>query len=71
MEREDLKSGSRSSKEEKAHSALCYIEVWELGLSCTFVAKELRISPSAVSKAAARGRGELDHGVIKGLHESL
>jgi putative transposase len=70
VEMEDLKTGSRSRKVGKARAALCYIAVRELGLSCAFVAEQLRISPSAVSKSAVRGRGELDHAVIEGLLES-
>jgi len=67
---EDLKKGSRSRKVVKARAALCCIAVRELGLSCAFLAKELRISPSAVSKSAMRGRRDLDHAVIHGLLES-
>ena len=70
VEAEDLKTGSRSCKVVKARAALCCIAVRELGLSCAFPAKELRISPSAVSKSAVRGRRELDHAVIRGLLES-
>jgi len=70
VEAEDLKTGSRSRKVGKARAALCCIGVRELGLSCAFLAKELRISPSAVSKSAVRGRRELDHAVIQGLLES-
>jgi hypothetical protein len=70
METEDLKTGSRSRKIGKVRAALCCIAVRELGLSCAFLAKELRISPSAVSKAAVRGRRELDHAVIQELLES-
>ena len=70
VDREDLKMGGRSRKAGKARAALCYIAVRELGLSCVFLAKELRISPSAVSKATVRGRRELGHAVIQGLLES-
>lgn len=70
VEAEDLKTGSRSRKVGKARAALCYVGVRELGLSCACLAKELRISPSAVSKSAVRGRRELDHAAIQGLLES-
>ena len=70
MEAEDLKSGSRSRKVAEARAALCYVAVRELGLAGARLAEELRISPSAVSKAAVRGRGVLDKSVIKGLLES-
>jgi putative transposase len=70
VETEDLESGSRSRKVGKARAALCYMAVRELGLSCAFLGKELRISPSAVSKSTVRGRRELDHAVIRGLLES-
>jgi len=70
VEGEDLKTGSRSRKVVKARAALCCIAVRELGLSCAFLAKELRISPSEVSKSAMRGRRDLDHAVIQGLLES-
>jgi hypothetical protein len=59
-----LKTGSRSRKVVKARAALCFVGVRELGLSCAFLAKELRISPSAVSKSAVRARRELDPAVI-------
>jgi putative transposase len=70
VEPEDLKSGSRSRKIGKARAALCYMGVRELGLSCASLARELRISPSAVSKSTVRGGRELDHAVIQGLLES-
>jgi len=66
----DLKSGSRSRKVSKARAAICYLAVRELGLSCVSVAKELKISPSAVSKSVLRGRLELDDAFIRELHES-
>jgi putative transposase len=56
VETEDLKSGSRSRKVGKARAALCYMAVRELGLAVLSLAKELRISPSAVSKSTVRGR---------------
>lgn len=70
MDADDLESGSRSRKVAKARAALCYVAVREIGLSCASVAKELRISPSAVSKSAARGRRGLDLTVIRELLES-
>ena len=70
VEAEDLKSGSRSRKVAEARAVLCDIAVRELGLACAFLSEELRISPSAVSKAAVRGRGLLDNSAVKGLLES-
>jgi putative transposase len=70
VETEDLKSGSRSRKVGKARAALCYMAVRELGLTCAFLAKELRISPSAVSKSTMRGRRELNNAVIQAMLES-
>jgi putative transposase len=66
----DLMSGSRSRKVAKARAAICYLAVREFGLSCASVAKELRISPSAVSKSAVRGHRELDAAFIRELLES-
>jgi chromosomal replication initiation ATPase DnaA len=70
VDTDDLKSGSRSRKVAKARAAICYIAVREFCLSCAAVAKELMISPSAVSKSAVRGRRELDHAVIQEFLES-
>jgi hypothetical protein len=70
VEAEDLKTGSRSRLVGNARAALCCIAVRELALSCAFLAKELRINPSGVSKSAVRERRELDHAVIQGLLES-
>jgi len=44
--------------------------VQELGLSCAFLAKELRISPSAVNKWMVRGRRGLTDAFIQGKLES-
>jgi hypothetical protein len=41
----------------------------ELGLSCAFLTKELRISPSGVSKSTVRGRRELSDAVIHRMLE--
>jgi putative transposase len=70
VEAEDLKSGSRSRRVAETRAALCDMAVRELGLACAFISEELRISPSAVSKAAVRGRGLLDNSHVKGLLES-
>jgi hypothetical protein len=70
VETEDLKSGSRSRAIGKARAALCYLEVRELGVSCASLAKELRISPSAVSKSIGRWGKEFDREHIQGLLES-
>jgi len=70
VETEDLESGSRSRKVGKAPAALCYVAVRELKLNCAFLAEELRISPSAVSKSTVRGRRALNDAVIQGMPES-
>jgi putative transposase len=70
VEREDLNTGSRSRRVARARAALCYVAVRELGLSCAFLSKELRISPSAVSKSAVRGGQELNHAEIQAWLES-
>lgn len=66
---EDLKSGSRARTVAKARSVLCYLGVRRLGLTSASLSKELGISPSAVSKAIARGKKELKPDDI-GLVES-
>jgi putative transposase len=70
LETEDLKSGSRSRTIGKARAALCYLAVRELGVSCASLAKELRISPSAVSKSIVRWGKEFGHEDIQGLLEN-
>lgn len=51
----DLKSGSKISSISKARVVLCYVGVRQLGLSSVSLARELGVSPSAVSRAILRG----------------
>jgi hypothetical protein len=44
---------------------LCYLAVRKLKLSCTEVARELNIIPSAASRAASVGRNLQDRGKIQ------
>ena len=55
----------------KARAALCYVAVRELKLSCAFLAEELRISPSAVSKSTVRGRRALNDAVIQRWNQGM
>lgn len=59
VDTEDLRSGSRARTVAKARSVLCYLGVRKLGLTSASLSKELGISPSAVSKAIARGKKEV------------
>ena len=59
VETEDLKSGSKVPTIAKARAVLCYMGVRKLGLTSASIAKELGISPSAVSKSIERGRQAL------------
>lgn len=54
---EDLKSGSKVRTVAKARAVLCYLGVRRLGLTSACLAKELEISPSAVSKSIVRAQG--------------
>lgn len=72
LEAEELKSGSRTRRISKARAILCYVAGKELGQTCAFLAKELGISPSAVSKSMVRGRRGLqdkdfEEGIVKSL----
>ena len=62
---EDLKSRSKVPSIAKARAVLCYVGVRKLGLTSASIAKELGISPSAVSKAIVRAPQFLDHGDIE------
>jgi REP element-mobilizing transposase RayT len=54
VDTESLKSGSKVPTIAKARAALCYLGVRKIGLTSASIAKELGISPSAVSKAIVR-----------------
>jgi putative transposase len=70
LDREELKSGSKVPGIAKARAAFCYLGVRSLGLSSVSIAKELGISPSAVSKSIPRGRQALgDEGIEEYLLE--
>ena len=56
VETEDLKSGSKVPTVAKARAVLCYVGVRKLGLISASIARELGISPSAVSKAIVRAQ---------------
>jgi REP element-mobilizing transposase RayT len=56
VDSEDIGSGSRQRTIAMVRSTVCYLAVRKLDMSCTDVAAELRISPSAVSNAVVRGK---------------
>jgi hypothetical protein len=62
---EDLKSGSKVPAVVKARAILCYMGVRKLGLTSVSVAKELGVSPSAVSKSIGRGQQALRNEAIE------
>jgi len=55
VEASDLRSTSKVSSVARARAALCYVGVRELGMTAAFIAKELGISPTTVSRAILRG----------------
>jgi putative transposase len=70
LDREELKSGSKVPCIAKARAVFCYLGVRRLGLTCVSIAKELGISPSAVSKSIGRGRQAMgDDGIEQYLLE--
>jgi len=64
VETEDLKSGSKVPAVVKARAVLCYVGVRKLGLTSVSIAKELGVSPSAVSKSIGRGQQALGNEAI-------
>ena len=56
IEGDNLKTKSKSPVTVKARSVLCYLAVRKLGISCAAVARNLDITPSAVSKGVMRGQ---------------
>jgi hypothetical protein len=56
IESADLKTASKESTITLARRMLCYLAVRKFTLSCTEVARQLNISPTAVSRAATIGR---------------
>jgi putative transposase len=70
LDREELKSGSKVPSIAKARAVFCYLAVHSLGLTSVSIAKELGISPSAVSKSRPRGRQAMrDDGIQEYLLE--
>ncbi len=65
IEPADLKTASKQSTITLARRMLCYLAVRKLMLSCTEVARELNISPTAVSRAASVGRNLPDRDKIQ------
>jgi hypothetical protein len=63
---EFLKSGSKVPAIAKARAVLCYLGVHKIGLSSASIAKELGISPSAVSRGISRASEVLKGDDIEG-----
>lgn len=70
VDTEDLKSGSRVRAIAKGRAVICYVGVRKLGLSSVSIAKELGVSPSAVSKSIVRGQDVDRNGIEEYLVES-
>jgi REP element-mobilizing transposase RayT len=58
VDKELLLSASKQRLAARARSLLCHMAINRLMLSCVEVAKKLKLSPSAVCKAATRGRSD-------------
>ena len=56
VDRDDLRSGTKMRHVVEARSALCYLAIRKLGKTAVELARELNISPSAVSKSVTRGQ---------------
>ena len=67
LEIEGLKSGSKISSIAKARAVLCYVGPRQLGLASVSLAKELGVSPSAVSRAILRGPKFLEQEDIEAI----
>ena len=65
VETEEIKTGSRERGIVHARSVFCTLAVKRLGENGVSMARELRISPSAISKAIKRGQGILRTGEIE------
>ncbi len=65
VDTEDLKSGTKERQVSRARRMLCYFAVRKLAISGVEVARVLKISPSAVSKAITKGRMEADRNSIQ------
>jgi hypothetical protein len=68
---QDRKNSHCPSDEETTdglcHAILCYLAVRKLGLTSASIAKELGISPSAVSKAILRAPKLVEHAETEAL----
>ena len=67
LEAEDLKSGSKVSSIARARAVLCYVGVRKAAFTSASLAKELGITPSAVSRAIVRGSKLLGHEDIEAM----
>jgi len=65
VDAEDLKTASKERSISHARSVVCYLAVRKLMISCTDVARELKISPSTVSKTVIKGRAVHDRKKIQ------
>jgi len=66
VDSEDLKSGSKARNVAKARAVHCYVGVRKVGFTSASVAKELGMSPSAVSNLIVRAQQVSGHEDIKG-----
>jgi len=66
VDSESLKSGSKVPTIAKARALVCYLGVRKVGLTEASIAKEIGISPSAVSRAILRGSKVIQDHDIEG-----
>ncbi|MCX5896000.1 MAG: transposase, partial [Proteobacteria bacterium] len=64
---EDLRTNSKAAEIVTPRSLVCYLAVRELGISSTEVARQLNITPAAVSRAVRRGKHIASVSVIKSI----
>ncbi len=60
IEGEDLGNRGKGRKTARARAVFCYLAVRKLQLSCVEVGMRLNLTPSAISKSAARGRAVVE-----------
>jgi REP element-mobilizing transposase RayT len=65
LDPDELSTNSKVAQVSNARAVLCYLCVREFGYSCAEVASRLNVSPSTVSKAAARGRDKVEDEMIE------